>query len=144
MVRLGISNYGKTDIVFVDLGVKVKAKNYLDNIFIPVVKPFTQTMVGGQRWILQQDSVSAHKTKTVQHWCCNELPDFTLYEEWSPASPDLNPLDYQIWLRLETMACSKPRTSVEALKSPLWRTYAKFPMKEMQSSIVKWRLRLLA
>ena len=37
---------------------------------------------------------------------------------WSPASPDLNPLDFK-WLILEVEACAKTHDTVEGLKVSL-------------------------
>jgi hypothetical protein len=37
-----------------------------------------------------------HTAKIVQKWCEENLSDFIPKDEWSPASPDLNPLDFSI------------------------------------------------
>ncbi|KAK6056299.1 hypothetical protein COOONC_06193 [Cooperia oncophora] len=56
-----------------------------------------------------QDSAPAHKAKVVQAWCKSELPDFISAEEWPASSPDLNPLDYNLWSYLESKACATPQ-----------------------------------
>ena len=63
-------------------------------------------------------------------------------DEWPEASPDLNPLDYAIWAKLENMACSKPHTSVEDLKKYLLREWKRLPIESVRAAIEDWRPRL--
>ena len=44
---------------------------------------------------------------------------------WPPASPDLNPLDFNIWSILEAEACAKTHDTVESLKVSLKKAWAK-------------------
>ena len=44
---------------------------------------------------------------------------------WSPASPDLNPLDFNIWSILEAEACAKTHDTMESLKVFLKKAWAK-------------------
>ena len=118
-------------------GVKVRAKDYMENVLEPIVKPLGSTLFNGGHWTFQQDSAPAHGAKVVQNWLRTEIPDFIAKEEWPSASPDLNPLDYDLWSKLETMACSKPHTSVEALKSSLIKAWREFPMETERASIDK-------
>ena len=36
---------------------------------------------------------------------------------WPPASPDLNPLDFNIWLILEAEACAKTHDTIQRFES---------------------------
>jgi len=120
----------------------VAARNYLDDVLEPIVKPLNQTLFKGQPWTFQQDSAPAHKAKSVQTWLKNHTPDFIATEHWPSASPDLNPLDYAIWSKLEAKVCSKPHTSVEALKRSLVQEWDKIPMETLRNSVEDWRPRL--
>ena len=60
---------------FCGKGVKVAAKNYLEDVVEPVVKPLNTTLFKGQKWTMQQDSAPAHKAKVVQAWLKNNTPD---------------------------------------------------------------------
>lgn len=144
MVWVGISWSGNTQLHFVEKGVKVSAKNYMDNVLNPIIKPLNTSLFKNGSWTLQQDSAPAHKAKMVQKWLKDQIPDFISHTEWPSASPDLNPLDYCIWSKLEEMVCSKPHTSVEALKKSLIRVWAKFPQKIVRTAIEDWRCRLKA
>ncbi|CAF0956335.1 unnamed protein product [Didymodactylos carnosus] len=68
------------------------------------------------QWTFQQDSATAHKTKTTQAWLRLNCPDFISSEEWPPSSPDLNPLDFCIRGTLESVVNAKPHRSIESLK----------------------------
>ncbi|KAK6037536.1 hypothetical protein COOONC_24959 [Cooperia oncophora] len=80
---------------------------------------------GPPRWddVSQQDSAPAHKAKVVQAWCKSELPDFISAEEWPASSPDLNPLDYNLWSYLESKACATPHPNLDSLKAALIREW---------------------
>src|SRR5277367_4524857 len=56
--------------------------------------------------------------------------------------PDLNPLYYAIWSKLEAKVCSKPHTSVEALKRSLTREWETIPIETLRASVEDWRPRL--
>lgn len=142
MVWAGVSWFGKAPLHFVEKGVKVAAKNYLSDVLEPVVKPLNQTLFNGKPWTFQQDSAPAHKAKVTQAWLRDNTPDFIATTEWPSASPDLNPLDYEIWSKLEEKVCSKPHTSIESLKKSLTREWDKFPMEKVRSCIEAWRHRL--
>lgn len=142
MVWAGVSWWGKAPLHFVERGVKVKAKNYLDDVLEPIVRPLNQSLFNGEDWTFQQDSAPAHKAKMVQNWLHNNIPDFISTSEWPSASPDLNPLDYAIWSNLEAKVCAKPHTSVEALKNSLTMEWEKLSMKSVRTCIEEWRPRL--
>jgi inhibitor of nuclear factor kappa-B kinase subunit alpha len=108
------------------------------------VKPLNQSVFKGHRWTFQQDSAPAHKAKITENWLQKEVPDFISYLEWPAFSADLNPLDYKIWSKLEEMACSRPHTSVEALKQSLVKVWESFPIDVVRAATSEWRPRLRA
>jgi hypothetical protein len=63
------------------------------------------TLFSGQKWVFQQDSVPAHKSKTTQEWLQKNLLAFISAENWPSGSADLSPLDYKLWDVLEDKAC---------------------------------------
>jgi len=46
---------------------------------------------------IMQDSAPSHRTKATQNFLRDNTPDFISSQEWTPHSPDLNPLDYSVW-----------------------------------------------
>ena len=49
---------------------------------------------------------------------------FWTKNEWLLSSPDCNPMDYAIWSILESRACVKPHSSVNALKASLKKAWS--------------------
>ena len=119
MVWAGVSFLGKTELIFVENGIKINANNYVTDILQAVVLLWTQQTYPNQNWIFQQDSAPAHRTRTTQEFCKNKFPAFWSPQQWPPYSPDLNQLDYAIWGILEAKICSKPHKSVGSLKRDL-------------------------
>ncbi len=83
---------GATVIYFCMPGVKKTAEIYEKTILEPVVKSLNDTLFKWQRWIIQQDSTLAHKSKHCQKWLTNNISAFIL-ADWISGNPNLNPLD---------------------------------------------------
>lgn len=142
MVWWGVSYEGVTKLHFCEQGVKTRAINYQSDILEKVVKPLNNTVFFGKQWIFQQDSAPAHKAKSTQRWLDVNLTDFIASEDWPPASPDLNPLDYCLWNILEEKACSKAHRNIESLKVDLVKAAASIPLDVVRAAIDEWPGRL--
>ena len=57
----------------------------------------------------------AHRARETVHQLTHETPDFITPALWPADSPDLNPVDYQIW-----GSCSSVRTTARFLTSTSW------------------------
>lgn len=82
IVWWGMSFEGVSQLHFCEQGVKTRAINYESDILEKVVKPLSDTFFAGQHWIFQQDSVLAHKAKTIQRWLEVNLPEFIAAQDW--------------------------------------------------------------
>ncbi|KIH47023.1 hypothetical protein ANCDUO_22920 [Ancylostoma duodenale] len=92
-------------------------------------------------WILQQDGVPAHLTKSTQYWCLANLPDASE----SPAnSCELNILDFSIWAMLEQKACHKRHTSVQASRRCLEKARNEIPQDHVRAAVEEYPKRLKA
>ena len=116
MVFLGVSVKGCTKMIFVEQGAKVRAQNYIKDILEKHILVLKRETLGDADWVFQQDSAPAHKAKVTQKWLKDHVPDFIAHDEWPPASPDLNPLDYFVWSKLESMVNATSHKSLEGLK----------------------------
>ncbi|VDL65467.1 unnamed protein product [Nippostrongylus brasiliensis] len=96
MVWTAITSDGKSDLVFVEEGVKIDSSLYLEDILTKSLLSWTRNHFTGQSFVFQQDGAPAHKSKAEQGWLQRELAEFISSSEWPPYSPDLNPLDYAI------------------------------------------------
>ena len=103
---------------------------------------FLQHLFYGRNWSFQQDSAPANKAQTTQQWLETNIPDFISTSDWSSASPDLSPLDYKLWSRLQEMACKKRHPNIESLKQSLRKAAADFPVDVLRDSIEEWPQRL--
>ena len=63
------------------VGLKVNTKVYLD-VLNSVVIPWCNQVAGGRRWLWQQDSAPAHKSKEIQAWLQKECYDFVPFSHW--------------------------------------------------------------
>lgn len=144
MVWWGVSYDGVTKAHFCAQGVKTCAKNYQSDILIPVVEPLSNTLFKNKNWIFQQDSAPAHKAKTTQAWLQAHVPQFISPDEWPAGSPDLNPLDYTLWDKLEDMVCTRRYQNINSLKSAISTAIDNFPIKKVRESIDAWPSRLRA
>ena len=107
-----------------------------------LVKNLTNILFLGQDWSFQQDSAPAHKARTTQQWLEANVPDFISTSDWPSASPDLNPLDYKLWSKLQEMACKKRHPNIDSLKRSLRKAAADFPLDVVRNSIDEWPQRL--
>jgi hypothetical protein len=122
-------------LIFVPSGVKINATSYHDQILKPVLKKCGRNLFDNERWTFQQDGAPAHTARTTQEWLKREIPDFLSKEEWPPSSPDLNPLDFFLWSILETNACAKSHTSLDALKRSLVCAWDNIPQDIIRSAV---------
>ena len=100
MVSVGVSTLGCTDLIFVEPGAKVNAAYYRDVLLAQHLLPAIK-QVSGDYFTFQQDSAPAHRARETIALLSRETPDFISPQLWPPNSPDLNPVDYQIWSVLE-------------------------------------------
>ena len=94
-----------------------------------------RSMFNKEPFVFQQDGAPAHTSDISQSWLRKNIPDFISKEEWPPSSPDLNPMDFSIWSILETKACAKSHSSVEALKKSLLREWVKIPQDTLRAAV---------
>ncbi len=101
MTWWGVSRYGASPIHFWEKGVKTSAIVYQESVLKPIVKPLNDTLFTGVDWTFQRDSAGMHTQKCLEE----NIPNFIPKEDWTLGSPDLNLLDYEIFEKLEEMAC---------------------------------------
>jgi len=109
-----------------------------------VLLPWSKRQFGNQQWVFQQDSAPAHKAKSTQAWCAENLPAFISAQQWPPYSPDLNPMDYSVRSILESKACSTPHKSLTSLKRSLEAAWAKIDTDVLRKIVEKFPERLRA
>jgi len=58
-------------------------------------------------FIFLQDSAPSHRAKATQNFLRDNTLNFITSQEWTPHSPDLNPLDYSVWDILQELVYTK-------------------------------------
>jgi inhibitor of nuclear factor kappa-B kinase subunit alpha len=129
MVLWGASHQG-ISLHFCEKSVKTGAPVYQEDVLQGVMKPLNATLFSGQKWVFQQNSAPAHKAKTTQEWLRRNVLAFVRAEDWPSGSPDLNPLDYKLFLAvLEDTACLKHHNNLDSLKRSLVKAAAEIPLE---------------
>ena len=97
-----------------------------------------------QSFVFQQDFAPAHTAKQT----VKLLNDFGLKfwnkNTWPSNSPDLNPLDYYFWSRIQTIACKKHHNNLNSLKMSIKRAINTLEKEEIIHGLSKFRNRIEA
>jgi len=90
-------------------------------------------------FIFQQDRAPAHTAKLAQNWIAANCSDFVGKDEWPLNSPDLNPIDYHVWVAMvEHYKTFQPKpNTIDELKKVLQSTWDDLPQNSIDKAIVK-------
>ncbi len=74
---------------------------------------------GPGKWVLQQDGAPCHMSKATQRYLEKTLGSsgFWSKKTWPPNSPNLNLLDYHVWMRVEKKVCKDGHPNLASLKA---------------------------
>jgi hypothetical protein len=110
---------------------------YQEDVLHGVVKQLNMTLFSGQKWVSQQDSAPAHKTKTTQEWLRRHIPAFISTEDCPSGRPDLNLLDSKLWDVLEDTVCQKHHNNLDILKKSLVKTATENLLETVRAAIAE-------
>ena len=96
MVSVVVSKLGCTELIFVELGLKVDSAYYRDILLSHKMLPAIQHLAGDV-FVFQQDSAKAHRARVTVECLRQATPKFISPDLWPPKSPDHNLVDYKIW-----------------------------------------------
>ena len=102
MVSAYVTWNGATKPFFVnDKGIKMNSKLYKKHLEKELIPDIEQIM-NRNDWIFVQDSTPSHRSNLVQDFLSETLNKrFINHDEWTPTSPDCNPLDYHFWDKIK-------------------------------------------
>lgn len=144
MVWAGISDSGKTPLVFVERGVKINSQVYQEQILRNVVVPWSRKHFKNRRRTFQQDWAPAHSARSTMDFCRENFPKVWEKDLWPSNSPDLNPMDFSVWGILENEISSTKHVSIDHLKKSLQRAWAKISNRTLSTIVKNFRKRLEA
>jgi len=121
MMSVAVSKMGVAVLAvlfFVERGVKVNGKYYRDVLLLQQMLPAIRH-VAGDSFVFQQDSAPAHRARDTIELLQRVTADFISPELWPPNSPDLNPVDYEIWRIMQQRVYEMQILNVDELKQRL-------------------------
>ncbi len=130
-----MSREAKSPLVFIDHGVKINSKEYINSILKPGLLPWAKNTFGNELFTFMQDGTPSHTSKLTQGWLKNNVPGFVDKEGWPPSSPDINPLDFYLWLVLEDKVCHKYYSNTSKLRAALVKTWDQIPQDVICAAI---------
>jgi len=72
-----------------------------------------------------------------------ETSDFISSDLWSPNSPDLNPVDYEIWAVMQRRVYKTKIHTINELKQRLFEVWCGLKQSTVDMAIEQWRGRLI-
>jgi len=101
-------------------------------------------VLAGDVYVFQQDNAPAHRARATIEFLRRETPAFIPPDLWPANSPDLNPVDYCIWGRVQQCVYQKPVKDVDELKQRLVEVWSGLRQTVVDDAIDEWRRRLRA
>ncbi len=145
VMMLGIigSNGKVMPPIWFETGYRLNANTYA-KVMEATVIPWMKEGAGSASFAFQQDGAPAHTAKVVQNLLKEKLGEDGFWSKlfWPPSSPDLNPLDYSIWARVEKNACAVRHPNVAALKLAVNKEWAAMPESYVKDVCAGFRRRL--
>jgi hypothetical protein len=91
-----------------------------------------------------KDGAPPHTSNATQRFLAEKLSPGGFWEKtmWPPSSPDLNPLDFSIWSRVESEACRTSHPNVAALMASVSKVWQKIPIEDFQKACGAFRGRV--
>lgn len=142
MVSVGISGLGRTEIHFIEPGVKVNGQYYRDVLLMQGLLPNIREIT--EYFIFQQDGAPAHRARDTVRLLQTETPDFIRPTLWPPNSPDLNPVDYTIWSIMQEKVYKTKIRDVNELRQRIVEAWDEIDQRVIDESVQQWRQRLRA
>jgi hypothetical protein len=93
---VGISKLGFTELIFVDLGLKINGAYYRDVLLSQQLLPMMHD-VSGEFLSFQLDSAPANRARNTVRLLEQATPSFIPPDLWPPNSPDLKLVNYDVW-----------------------------------------------
>jgi len=100
--------------------------------------------ISGETFIFQQDSAPAHRARETIELLSRMTPDFIGPKMGPPNSPDLNPVDYSIWLVVEQRIYQQRIQNTDKLRQRLVAVWKDLEQHIVDTAIGQWRRRLTA
>ena len=125
MVSRTVSILGTTELMFIEPGVKINGAYYRDVLVGQHLLPAIRS-VAGDFFTFLQDNAPTHRAGDTMEFLSRNTPDFISPLLWPPNSPDLNPVDHEVWGVFQQRVYRSRIRDVDHLKQRLieeWRCF---------------------
>jgi len=95
-------------------------------------------------FIFQHVSVPTHHAKQIVDLLTTEIPAFIPPTLWLPNSPDLNPVDYKVWLVLQEQVYKVKVNDVDELRQHIQTVWDELDRCIIDKAIKQWHTCLRA
>jgi hypothetical protein len=112
------------------------------NVLETKIIPWMKDKAAGKEFVFQQDSAPAHTARKTVDLLKRENVRYWEKDFWPSNSPDLNPLDYYFWARIEAQACAKPHNIIAALKKDIEKAVRALQTSEVIRAVSSFRKRV--
>ncbi len=141
MVSVGVSKEGKTGVHFIEEGAKINSDVY-QQLLSTKLLPDCRAIFEDGDYVLQQDGAPAHRSKSTVSYLEENVPDFIGPKDWPANSPDLNPVDYCVWGRLQELVYKVPIRDIAHLKERIVQSWESLSNDSFGVAIDRWLVRL--
>jgi len=93
MESVAVSLIGNTEPMFIEPGVKINGAYYRDVLLGQHLLPAIRSVAGD----FFTDNAPAHRAGDTVEFLSRNTPDFISPLPWPSNSPDLNPVDFEVW-----------------------------------------------
>ena len=100
MESVAVSLLGTTELMIIEPGVKINSAYYRDVLLGQHLLPAIRSVA----WDFFTYNAPAHRAGDTVEFLSRNTPDFISSLPWLPNSPDLNPVDYEVWGVLQQRA----------------------------------------
>jgi len=140
MVSVAVSLLGTTELVLIEPDVKINGAYYRDILLGQHLLPAIRSVAGD----IFTYNAPAHRAGDTVEFLSRNTPDFISPLPWPPNSPDLNPVDYEVWGVLQQRVYHSRIRNVDQLKQRLVEEWRCFDQNITHRAVRQWHVRLCA
>jgi len=137
MVSVAVSILGTTELMFIEPGVKINGAHYRDVLLGQHLLTAIRSVAGD----FFTYNAPAHRAGDTVEFLSRSAPDFISPLLWPPNSPDLNPVDYEVWGVLQQRVYHSRIRDIEHLKQRLIEEWRCFDQNIIDRAVRQWRVR---
>jgi len=142
MVSVSVSALGTTSIHFIEPGIKVNGQYYREDLLMQKLLPDICQL--SDFYVFQQDSAPAHRARETVELLTVETPEFIPRTLWPPNSPDLNPVDYEVWSVMQEKVYKKRIKDIDKLHAHILTAWDEMDQSIIDKAVRQWCTRLYA